>query len=272
MKELVPVVGIICFIASIICFVIVFKNKKKTKKIKTPLVFGIILFGICGILVTLSDTWSIKSIKVNDLNVDKEKTVSIKLIIDPTDYAESDIKCSVVDKEIASISNLTVKGLSDGNTTYSCKINDVTSNEGKIVVNLTKEEILEKEEKRKKEEQQKAEKEKEKKESEFANNANVLSTTESIAIRDYCKDVINSTLKSPSTADYPDSTFGALKGWNMAKKNNLVTIASYVDSQNGFGAMVRSNFIMQVKINNEGNGKATYVKINGDVVLGKYQK
>ena len=58
-------------------------------------------------------------------------------------------------------------------------------------------------------------------------------------------------LKSPSTADFPGST----------TKSNHVTllsdgkfkISSWVDSQNGFGAIVRSNWSCEVTIDKEDN-------------------
>ena len=56
--------------------------------------------------------------------------------------------------------------------------------------------------------------------------------SESIQVRDYCKKIINSVLKSPSTAEYPDSFLNPLNDWQMYKNNNLVTVKSYVDAQN----------------------------------------
>ena len=51
----------------------------------------------------------------------------------------------------------------------------------------------------------------------------------------------------------------------MAKTNNLVTVKSYVDAQNSFGAMMRSEFIIQVQMQDDGSGKATYVQFDGNV-------
>lgn len=56
---------------------------------------------------------------------------------------------------------------------------------------------------------------------------------------------VNQLLKAPSTAKYP-----LANEWNIYKNQDTVTIESYVDSQNSFGAMIRSNFKITV-INNQ---------------------
>lgn len=55
------------------------------------------------------------------------------------------------------------------------------------------------------------------------------------------KDFIKEKLKSPSTADFPYEC-----NWK-ADSENTYTIKSYVDSQNGFGATIRTNFIIKVQ-------------------------
>jgi hypothetical protein len=55
---------------------------------------------------------------------------------------------------------------------------------------------------------------------------------------------ITSTLKAPSTADFPFLDFTAE---NLG--NNRYKVTSYVDSQNGFGAMIRSNWQTVLKYN-----------------------
>lgn len=60
-------------------------------------------------------------------------------------------------------------------------------------------------------------------------------TSESMAFiqsQDYVKKI----LKSPSTADFP------LTDYSHRNNGNVYTITSYVDSQNGFGAMIRSDY------------------------------
>ena len=51
---------------------------------------------------------------------------------------------------------------------------------------------------------------------------------------------IKNILKAPSTAKFP-----GLDEWRFSKKNGIVTVQSYVDSQNSFGAMLRNKFIVE---------------------------
>ena len=50
-----------------------------------------------------------------------------------------------------------------------------------------------------------------------------------------------------------------------------LAVKSYVDAQNSFGAMIRSEFIIQVQMQDDGSGKATYVQFDGKVISGSYQ-
>lgn len=57
------------------------------------------------------------------------------------------------------------------------------------------------------------------------------------------QEFVTSKLKSPSTAKYPLSYGNGSK----RMKGQQYSINSYVDSQNGFGAMIRTNFIVVVE-------------------------
>lgn len=76
-------------------------------------------------------------------------------------------------------------------------------------------------------------------------------TSSDYAVASYvqAKNFVSSVLKSPSTADFPFFGEGVKVGTNTYK------VSSYVDSQNGFGAMIRSNYIITLKFNggNEAN-------------------
>lgn len=61
-----------------------------------------------------------------------------------------------------------------------------------------------------------------------------------------CKNKVKSILKSPSTAEFPN-----YKEWAFKKEKNIVTIQGYVDSQNSFGAMIRSEFQFVVDANTD---------------------
>lgn len=63
-----------------------------------------------------------------------------------------------------------------------------------------------------------------------------------------CQTFVNRQLISPSTADHPTMD---RKIWSHGKWR--YTIKSYVDSQNAFGATIRSNYTCEIKFNNTGN-------------------
>lgn len=56
------------------------------------------------------------------------------------------------------------------------------------------------------------------------------------------QNALNSILKAPSTAKYPN-----ILEWKFGKENGTTIIQSYVDSQNGFGTMIRSEFQLKIK-------------------------
>ena len=63
-------------------------------------------------------------------------------------------------------------------------------------------------------------------------------------IKTSCMNSINSVLKSPSTAKYP-----GMSEWKITKGYGEWDVISYVDSQNGFGATLRSYFEIKIKDN-----------------------
>lgn len=74
-----------------------------------------------------------------------------------------------------------------------------------------------------------------------------VTTDEEVAYMINSKSVItkNNILKSPSSAKFPN-----IAEWKFTKDNGVVTVESYVDSQNSFGAMLRGEF--QIKYSKEG--------------------
>lgn len=67
---------------------------------------------------------------------------------------------------------------------------------------------------------------------------------------------VESRLKSPKTADF-QPMFQA----NVKRVNDIYTITSYVDSQNGFGAIIRSNYIVKLKRKSNGDVSLIDIKI-----------
>lgn len=58
--------------------------------------------------------------------------------------------------------------------------------------------------------------------------------------------IMEQTLKSPSTADFC-STANAM----VREEGGLFVVSSCVDSQNGFGAMIRTDFTITMKCDND---------------------
>lgn len=81
----------------------------------------------------------------------------------------------------------------------------------------------------------------------------LLTDMEIASLQTQSENAIKSLLKAPSTAKFPN-----ISEWRFSKTNNATIIQSYVDSQNSFGAMLRSEF--QIKIENE---KVTSLILDG---------
>ncbi len=76
------------------------------------------------------------------------------------------------------------------------------------------------------------------------------------------QDMVTGVLKAPSTAKFPTSD------WRVTVANDIVTVSSYVDSQNSFGAMIRSNFTAQYRHSTK---TLVYFEFAGQVVSGARQ-
>lgn len=68
-------------------------------------------------------------------------------------------------------------------------------------------------------------------------------------IYSYTEDAVKMKLKSPSTATFPSYADENTKILYMG--NCLVVIHSWVDSENGFGAMIRSKYTAKINISSE---------------------
>ena len=61
-----------------------------------------------------------------------------------------------------------------------------------------------------------------------------------------CQKAVKEVLKSPATAKFP-----SILDWGFSKENGIVTVQSYVDSQNSFGAMLRTDFQFKIKLEDD---------------------
>lgn len=246
-----------------------YKSEKFTKKqkiITTCIVFAMII--ITGMINEVTKGPKIEKVTVDDIELYKDKSKEINFKITPKDAKITKVSFENYDHAIISVENNRITGLDEGETEVVCEIvdehtNKLKTNKFKVTVKLTDEQQAEKKAKLAKEAAQ-AEKE-------LQEKRNTISTSEATRIKDYCKELIDGILKAPSTADYPGGYLNPLDGWIMTKNNNLVTVSSYVDAENSFGAKLRSEFVIQIQMQDDGSGKATYIQFDGDVVLGSYQ-
>lgn len=100
-----------------------------------------------------------------------------------------------------------------------------------------------------------------------------LSTSDIIGMRELTKTAIKRVLKAPSTAKFPGDGLidEPLRDWEYVWANdyeNVFYMSSYVDSQNSFSAMIRSQFQTGFKIEG-GSYKLVYVYLNGSAIYDK---
>lgn len=245
--------------------------KSSKFSVKQKVIYTIIGVCVLSVLGGISESLKnpeIKKVTISDITLYKGTTKKIKSKITPDKVVVENIEYTSYNPNIISISDKgKIEAKNEGTTTVVCKVTDdnektVKSNRFKVIVELTEEQ---KEELRKK-----AEEEALKAEQQLQKKRNTLSLAESLRIKDKCKDVVNQVLKAPSTAEYPGSWYDPLNDWGMKKVNNLVTVSSYVDAENSFGAKPRTYFVMQFRMNDDGSGSLSYFKFGNQVVTGSY--
>lgn len=242
------------------------KYTVKQKVIYT--IIGVCVLSVFSGISGLSKNPEIEKVKISDITLYKGTTKKIKSKITPDKVKVENIEYTSYDPNIISISDEgKIEAKKEGATTVVCKVTDdnektVKSNKFKVIVELTEEQ---KEELRKK-----AEEEALKAEQELQQKRNSLSLDESLRIKDKCKEIVDQILKSPGSAVYPGSWYNPLNDWGMKKVNNLVTVSSYVDAENSFGAKPRTYFVMQFRMNDDGSGSLSYFKFGNQVITGSY--
>lgn len=246
-----------------------YKSSKYTVKQKVIYtIIGVCVLSALGAISASSLNPEIEKVTISDITLYKGTTKKIKSKITPDKVVVENIEYTSYDPNIISISDEgKIEAKKEGATTVVCKVTDdnektVKSNRFKVIVELTEEQ---KEELRKK-----AEEEALKAEQELQKKRNSLSLDESLRIKDKCKEIVDQILKSPGSAVYPGSWYNPLNDWGMKKVNNLVTVSSYVDAENSFGAKPRTYFVMQFRMNDDGSGSLSYFKFGNQVVTGSY--
>lgn len=244
-------------------------NRFTTKQKIIYTIIGICVLACLNVAIDKTRGPKIQNAEISDVTLYKGSSKKVNIIVTPKKSKISETEYSGYDSNVISIDEDKIKAKSAGETTVICKVTDyngksVKSNKFKVTVNLTEKQIAE--------EKKKAEEAAAKAAQELEEKRNSLSLTESIRIKDKSKDIIDKLLKAPSTAEYPGSFLDPLEDWKMSKKNNLVTVASYVDAENSFGAKIRNNFIIQVQMNDDGSGTVTYVQLGDRVITGKFNE
>ncbi len=74
----------------------------------------------------------------------------------------------------------------------------------------------------------------------------------------FAQKVIRDTLKSPSTAKFSD-----VKAYELSNKKDVWAVNGYVDSQNGFGAMIRSIWEVQLDYSDGKGGIVSSILFDG---------
>lgn len=90
-------------------------------------------------------------------------------------------------------------------------------------------------------------------------NDYTMSTDDASDLMIMCQEKVKDILKSPSTAKFPN-----ILNWGFRREKNIVTISSYVDAQNGFGAEIRSTF--QFTIDTSTNTIQSFVFDNQELI------
>lgn len=82
-------------------------------------------------------------------------------------------------------------------------------------------------------------------------NDYIFTTEEKSELKTQAEYYVKQFLKAPSTAEFPGTFLSPFEDWAMEKDVLNYKLSSYVDSQNSFGAIVRSKFYMEFKKDNK---------------------
>lgn len=94
----------------------------------------------------------------------------------------------------------------------------------------------------------------------------LITADERIQLKSWSEETIKKILKSPSTAKFAGGFLTPYEDWSFSKNGTTYTVSSYVDSQNGFGAMTRKQFTITYEWNDE-TSKVTSLIIDGKKVI-----
>lgn len=101
----------------------------------------------------------------------------------------------------------------------------------------------------------------------FARFTNAITPPDKTEFIIMAEDIIEDCLKSPSTAKFCSPHECIVYG-----NGDIGYVRGYVDSQNGFGAVVRGEYAVQFRVINKNSFTAEpiYIKFNDDILYGAY--
>ena len=94
-----------------------------------------------------------------------------------------------------------------------------------------------------------------------------LSSYESNYYKGMAEQHVKQYLKTPSAASFPDLT--DTSAWIVSRYKDTVTVSAWVDSQNSYGAQLRSDFVIQMSYASQGTS-LTYAEIEDKVLYGSF--
>ena len=94
----------------------------------------------------------------------------------------------------------------------------------------------------------------------------LITTEEKTQLKTWAEENIKKILKSPSSAEFPGGFFSPFEDWSFSKNGTIYTVSSYVDAQNSFGAMIRSQFTITYEWK-DGTGKVISLIFDGEKVV-----
>lgn len=92
----------------------------------------------------------------------------------------------------------------------------------------------------------------------------ILTSDEEYSFISNSESYVKEGLKSPSTAKFPGQIFESDK-WSVGRYKDIVQVRAYVDSQNSFGAVIRSDFVVEMDYT---TSMCTYLAIDGENMYG----
>jgi hypothetical protein len=94
---------------------------------------------------------------------------------------------------------------------------------------------------------------------------NDMDLSEVFDFENLAQKTVKDYLKAPSTAKFADEVWSQ-GDWHVVKDSNTISVSSWVDSENSFGAMLRNKFFVQFNYKSK---DPLFINLNDKTVFGK---